>query len=126
MPHPIRCTVEAYPEIKFIPVGMTDFERAQPHLEITFKYLPGRPAYTPRGEYAPIDPPDSPEVDFISAKLMDGDGLDPTQGQVDDWARDWLDSDAGYNVACQAGEDEPNGPDPDEWLDRKRDDADRF
>jgi hypothetical protein len=121
MAHPRTCTIEVYPTVKFRVAGLTDLESEQVHLQITFRYVPGRPAYTPRGEYAPIDPPDPPECDFLSAKLLDGNGLDPDQGTIEGWAMSYLDSDEGYFVACQAGEDEPDGPDPDEWLERKRD-----
>ena len=38
-------------------------------LDVGFIYTPGRPAYTPRGEYGPIDPPDPPEVDFTEVEI---------------------------------------------------------
>jgi hypothetical protein len=89
-------TLTAEVEVKFTPATLHDIEVEYPVLEITYSYIRGRPAYTPRGEYAPIDPPDPAEVDFRSARLIDGKGLLPTQEQIDDWARDYLDSDAGY------------------------------
>ncbi len=113
-------TITAEVEVKFFPIGMNEHETAYPKLEIEFDYTPGRPAYTPRGEYAPIDPPEPAEVSFRSAKLIDGDGLDPTIAQVQEWGSDYLDTDEGYQVACAASE-ELNGPDPDAWLDAKRD-----
>jgi hypothetical protein len=119
-------TITAQVPVKFIPVGMQDFEIAYPTLEIEYAYTPGRPAYTPRGEYAPIDPPDPAEVDYRSAKLIDGDGLNPyDHATVEGWAQDYLDSDEGFYAACREAE-ENSGPDPDEWLDRKRDDAGRW
>jgi hypothetical protein len=87
-------------EVRFVPAGCVEEEIEYPTLEIEFSYLPGRPAFTPRGEYGPIDPPDPEEVDFTSAKLTDGKGLLPTQEQIDDWARGYLDSDDGYKHAC--------------------------
>jgi hypothetical protein len=104
--------------------GMPDdeHETAYPIIEITYGYSPGSKAFTPRGEYGPIDPPDPPEIEFISAKLIDGDGLDPDQSQVNDKARDWLDDD-GFDEAC-ANAEEHSGPGPDAAYDRMRDEPD--
>lgn len=93
-------TLTADIEVKFVPAGLVDWEVEYPVLEIEYSFIRRRPAYTPRGEYAPIDPPDPAEVDFRSAKIIDAKGLLPTHEQVDDWARDYLDSDEGYNHAC--------------------------
>lgn len=40
-------------------------------VDLTFdcKITPGRPAFTPRGEYAPIDPPEPPEVEIVEICL---------------------------------------------------------
>ena len=43
---------------------------------VSFNYIPGRPAHTPRGEYAPIDPPDPPEIDIRRIEIM---------GKTGDW-----------------------------------------
>lgn len=97
-------TLTADVKVSFVPAGCSETEVEYPVLDIEFSYLPGSPAFTPRGEYAPIDPPEPAEVDFRSAKLIDGKGLLPTQEQIDDWARDYLDSDQGYLHACQQAE----------------------
>lgn len=97
-------TLTADVEVKFVPDGLVETEVEYPVLEIEFSYIRGCPAHTPRGEYAPIDPPEPAEVDFRSAKLIDGQGLLPTQEQINDWARDYLDSDAGYRHACNEAE----------------------
>lgn len=99
--------------------GMPDdeHETAYPKIEITYGYSPGSKAFTPPGEYGPIDPPDAPEIEFISGRLIDGDGLDPTQDQVNDKARDWLDDD-GFDEACAYAE-KFSGPDPDEVAERR-------
>lgn len=76
-----------------------DTEVEYPVIEIEYSYIRGRPAFTPRGEYGPIDPPDPAEVDFRSAKLIDGKGMKIGQEEVDFWARDYLDSDLGYTHA---------------------------
>ena len=98
-------TLTADVEVKFVPVSLTEQEVEYPTLDIEFSYLPGRHAYTPRGEYAPIDPPEPPEVEFMRATLADGKGLLPTQDQIDDWARNYLDSDEGYRRACDVAND---------------------
>jgi hypothetical protein len=123
-------TIRAQVEVKFRPIGMEDFEIAYPTLDIEFDYVPGRPAFTPRGEYAPIDPPDPAEVSFRSAKLIDGDGLDPFMGPlgqqtVDDWASDYLDTDEGYEAAIEAAENDRQ-PDPDYERDKRLDDERDF
>lgn len=106
--HSIRAEIEA--KFRFPGLADGEFEVAYPTLEIEYDYAPGRPAYTPRGEYAPIDPPDPAEVAFRSATLIDGDGLTPDQKQIDEWAIDYLDSDHGYNRACQEAAAD-SGPD---------------
>ena len=100
-------TIDAELTIKFRLSDMPDDERevAYPKVRITYSFTKGKPAYTPRGEYAPIDPPEPAEVDLVSATLIDGDGLDPTQSQVNDWAQDYLDCD-GYDRACDAAYDD--------------------
>jgi hypothetical protein len=56
-----------------------------------------------------------PEVSFVEAKLINGDGLTPTMKQVQDWASDYLDTDDGFSEACNHAEDNYNhGPDPDD------------
>lgn len=119
-------TVEAQISVKFRFPGLAEgeTETAYPTLAITFGYRPGRAAYTPRGEYAPIDPPEPEEVEFLSAQVLDDDGMSPTQEQIRDWADEWLASDEGYNAccACVAG-GIASGPDPGEAYERSRDDA---
>lgn len=114
-------TLQTEVEVKFHIPGMPDDERevAYPALEITYNFAAARPAYTPPGEYAPVDPPEPAEVDFVGAKLIDGDGLAPSQSQVEEWAKDWL-YDEGYETACDRAED-ARQPDPDRWYDEHRD-----
>jgi hypothetical protein len=101
-----ECTERFRVEHKFSFPGLEpgDYESAYPEIEITYKFYPATPAYTPRGEYGPIDPPDPPEVEFISATLIDGDGLTPNEDQVEELARDFLDSDEGFRAACNSAE----------------------
>jgi hypothetical protein len=85
---------------------MPDDERevANTEVEITYTFLPGcgptGPTYSSGGE-----PGYPAETDLISAKLINGDGLSPTQEQVNEWASGWLD-DKGYATSCHnAGQD---------------------
>lgn len=99
-------TMEADVEVRFTFPGLEPRENEieYPTLEITFSYLPDRPAFTPRGECAPIDPPEPAEVEFVSAKLIDAKGLTASQDRVNEWARGYLDSDAGYWHACEVAD----------------------
>lgn len=107
-----------------VPSG-DDREVAHPEIAIAYRYSPGCRAYTPRGEYAPIDPPEPPEVEFESAELLNADGLTATPQQVQKWGADYIASDAGYWRACDDG-DRSSGPDPDDENDRRREDAEFF
>ena len=119
-------TITAEHQVSFTFPGLAEDERetAYPTLAITYRFSPYRPAHTPRGEYAPIDPPEPAEVELISATLINGDGLDPTDQQVQEWAQNWLDGN-GYDLACDQAERD-NVPDPDEAYERMRDDARDF
>jgi len=96
-------TVLAEIERKFQLAGMPDDEHevAYPTAEITFTYKRGSPAVMYQRNGDPGWPAEPAEIEFISAKLVNGDGLRPTQDQLDDWAQDWLDSDAGFNLALE-------------------------
>lgn len=100
-----RHVIEAEFEVQFQLSGMPDDERevAYPKARLTYEYHPAVPAYTPPGEYAPIDPPEPALCELVSADLIDGDGLAPSQTQVNEWAEDWL-SDAGYEIAVRAAD----------------------
>lgn len=50
-----------------------DVEGTEVICRVTYEWTPGRPAHTPRGEYAPIDPPEPPEVSFMSIKVGGND-----------------------------------------------------
>ena len=111
--------------VRFTFPGLADseYEVAHPTLDIQFTYTPGSPArgpsYSSGGE-----PADPAEVEIISAKIFKPDGLGtPDDATVMDWANGWLDTDAGYNEACNAAETQMQ-PDPDEAYERMRDDRD--
>lgn len=67
-----------------------------PEVRITYTYLPGAPAYTPRGEYAPIDPPEPPEIEVTSVELLDAKGLAPDAARVRAWGDAWMQDDRNF------------------------------
>lgn len=100
-------TINAEIEVKHQPAGMglpdDEYEVSYPKVEITFSYLKGSPAVMYQRNGDPGWPAEPAEVEAISAKLIDGDGLARTQQQVDDWAADWLDG-PGYEQAVEAAQ----------------------
>ncbi len=101
-------TVKAECEITFRPAGLQDDETAYPTLEITYRFAKGSPAMGPTYESGG-EPADPDEIEFISAKLIDGDGTLPTQEQIDEWAEEWLASDYGYEKACELAREPDTG-----------------
>lgn len=98
----ITHTIRAEIEVRFVPVSLVEIEVAYPTVDIDFTYSPGRPETGPT--YACGGTPAEPaDVEMTKATLVNGDGLLPTQAQIDDWAENWLDGD-GYeralDVAC--------------------------
>ena len=93
-------TLTAELEIRFTPTGCTETEVAYPTIEIAYTYLPGSPQRGPT-YWSGGEPADPAEVELVSARLIDGDGLDPDAKQIDDWAQGYLDSDRGYEAACR-------------------------
>lgn len=53
-------------------MDFTRLDEAETDVTVAYHFQPGRPAYTPRGEYAPIDPPEGPEVEIVGAWLAAG------------------------------------------------------
>ena len=72
-------------------------------VEITYTYLAGRPARGP--SYASGgEPPDPPEIEFVSATIT-GATLPPAiQEKLNDWASLWITGD-GWNDAVDHAED---------------------
>lgn len=86
-------------------------------------YSPGSPAYTPRGEYAPTEPPEPPEIEFsgIEVRETGGDWRKPTPREYAVCGELWESRDDVYMGAIEAAE-EARGPDPDYEYDRRIDD----
>lgn len=57
-------------------IGWTRDDEAETDVTVEYTFSPGRPAFTPRGEYAPIDPPEGAEVEIVGATTL----ADPTTG----------------------------------------------
>ena len=83
-------------------VSADGYDAWYPIVEITFNYLPGSPAYTPRGEYGPIDPPEPAEVEYVQSRVLDAMTLAPDT--IDIALQKYLDSDAFYSTACELAE----------------------
>ena len=98
-------TIQTEIELKFTFPGLADgeWETSHPIVEITYEYSRGGRAFTPRGEYGPIDPPEPPGLEFREAKLIKADGFIPEPDHLQDWAEQWLLGD-GYDYACDCAE----------------------
>lgn len=93
-------TIRAEIEVRFHLLGAPDDERevAYPTVDIDFRHSPGSPERGPT--YACGGTPAEPaEIEMTKVTLVNGDGLVPTQEQIDDWAEEWL-QDTGYDRAC--------------------------
>lgn len=95
-------TIDAEIEVKFHIPGMPDDERevAYPTVRIDYSFSKGSPAVMYQRNGDPGWPAESAEVELIKAILIEGDGLQPTQDQIDDWANEWL-ADVGYEQAVE-------------------------
>ncbi|CCE05817.1 hypothetical protein BRAS3843_1480048 [Bradyrhizobium sp. STM 3843] len=114
-------TIIAEIEVRFSFPGLADgeYETDYPVIEIEYSFLRGSPATRPSFS-SPGEPADPDEIDLISARLINGGSIDPTEDLVQTWAREWLHGD-GYFEACAHAK---RGPDPDDLLQQRRDDAD--
>lgn len=96
-------TIDAEIEVKFKPAGMglpdDEFEVAYTTVRIEYSFSKGSPAVMYQRNGDPGWPAEPAEVEALDAKLIEGDGLDPTADQVWQWAQDWIDGD-GYDLAC--------------------------
>ena len=57
-------------------IGWTLDDEDETEITVEYTFSPGSPAFTPRGEYAPIDPPEGAEVEIVGATTL----ADPTTG----------------------------------------------
>lgn len=100
----MKLTMRVEIERQFIPAGLTEYEVAYPQFDIVIDYKKGLPASTCQISGAPIYPADPPEIDLVEVKLANGDGLKPDNDQMWDWVQNWLDTDAGFQFACEKAE----------------------
>lgn len=99
-------------------------DSAQPKLEITYTYQPGSPGCMYQRNGDPGWPPEAPEVEVVSVKVLDADGIGFFGNETQEWetrAQDWLD-DEGFDLACEHAE-AGRMPDPDDLADMRREDA---
>lgn len=96
-------------EIEFNSPGLglpdDETEVAYPIVEIAYRYTAGSPAVMYQRNGDPGWPAEPAELEFISAKLIKGDGLAPTPQQVAQWAEDFTESDDGYQQLVDHAED---------------------
>ncbi len=78
-------TIVTEVKVQFRISGMPEdeHETAHPKLEITYVFRPN----------------EGPDVVLGAAKVLDGDGLDPSIKLADEWAEEWLSSE-GFDAAC--------------------------
>ncbi len=119
-------TITAEIKVQFRISGMPEDERetAYPKVEITYTFTRGADEVRYQSNGDPGYPAEPHELEFISAKLIDGDGLEPEQYQLTDWAEEWL-QDEGYDQACRHAE-AASEPDPDFMRDLREEDAREF
>ena len=80
-------------------------EANYPTIEIKYNFIKGSPAVMYQRNGDPGWPEEPAEVEAMDAKLLEGDGLAPTQEQVWQWAQDWIGG-TGYQLACENALDE--------------------
>lgn len=74
-----------------------EYESAYPEVEVAFSMLPGSPQ-------THDDPGCGPELEFISARIIKSDGVDPDADDLAELAEEWLDGegrDAAIEIANQ-------------------------
>lgn len=119
-----RHTITTEIEVKFSFPGLAagEYETAYPTVEIEYQFSKGCPEVRYQRNGDPGWPAEPPEVEILKAKLIDGDGLNPTDEQLYDWADQWLDSEKGFELACEnAAPTDDDGPDPDAAYEAERD-----
>ena len=78
---------------------LTAEEAAYPLVRIEFSHVAGASDYYNKS-HGGWEPGWSPETEVISATLITGDGLTPSQTEVDNWATKWLDG-VGFDLAIE-------------------------
>lgn len=85
--------------VSFPGTDPTETETAHPEVEIEFNYIPGSPevgpSYSSGGEPATPD-----EIEALTVKVIDSDGIGMTDAQWLDRAQAWIEDD-GYDRAIE-------------------------
>ena len=90
---------------------------------VDYDYHPGAPAYTPRGEYAPIDPPEPASAEIVAARWrLCSAPDDEKMSDCPGWLIDMMSNDDSLNVALI--EDAEGNQEPDDRCDWRRDEPD--
>jgi hypothetical protein len=93
-------TITAHMEVNFPGTDPTETETANITVEITYTATGGAPEHGPTYDCGG-QPAEPVEIELVSAKLIDGDGIGLTSEQLTDRAESWLEND-GYDAAVQA------------------------
>jgi hypothetical protein len=117
-------SIKAEIEVQFQPAGMQlppdEREVAYPTLEITYSFTKGAPEVRYQRNDGPGHPPEAAEIEVTNVALLDGDGLNPTKGQLWGWAIEWI-NDKGFDKACESAVEDDEGDRADYENDRCKD-----
>lgn len=91
---------------------------------VDYDFSPAVPAYTPRGEYAPIDPPESADAEVVAAQWRDCSAGDDVKTPCPGWLISLLSDDDAFRDALIRDAENSHGPDPDYLYEMRRDEPD--
>lgn len=97
-----RHTIEVCIPVSFYPTGSEDREVADTVVAVTFDFTPGYPETGPTYDCGG-EPAVGPEIDLVSAELLDGGGISFDPEQAWEYAEAWLYSDGGDAAIDAAG-----------------------
>lgn len=88
---------------------------------VDYDFSPGMAAYTPPGEYAPIDPPEPPEAEVVAARWRESS--DASWRDCPGWLVSMLSDDDDLRLSLIDDAEGNQGPDPDYLYEMRRDDV---
>ena len=92
---------------------------------VDYDFSPGMAAYTPPGEYGPIDPPEPPDAEVVGAQWRDCSAADDVKAKpCPGWLISLLSDDDTFRSALIEDAESSHGPDPDYLYEMRRDEPD--
>jgi hypothetical protein len=92
---------------------------------VDYEFSPGMAAYTPPGEYAPIDPPEPADAEVVAARWRDCDADEHIKYQdCPGWLISMLSDDDDLRRSLIDDAESNQGPDPDYLYEMRRDEPD--